>query len=115
MTDSWTIYALCGEDLVVRYVGRTGCAMRERLNNHLQGAKKGMSPLHEWLRDQGQSVIMIELQRLQKTQYYFGDTAIAERKWVEHYVRQGNDLFNVNLIPRGPRIITLEDQKESEA
>ncbi len=87
-----TIYALAGDDAKIRYVGRTGKSLQERLQRHRWQANalsgSCQKPVSVWLRSQNH-VTILPLEEVPRT-----IASSSEMEWVERLASQGVNLLN---------------------
>ena len=106
----YRIYGLCGPDMVIRYIGRTKCSLEERATNHIATAKRGDRPLHRWIVEQGDALIMRELEQIEHRGSYDSYSPRAAQReawWIAHFLSEGNDLFNVHQRPKNEPITIM--------
>lgn len=92
------IYALrSAGDTEVRYIGRSGRPLDQRLQVHKQNAFRQNYPpkVSAWIREAGD----IEIVPLARCTARLA--AKREREWVERYHALGHRLTNSHLVPRG--------------
>lgn len=85
-----TIYAIVDDrdDCRVRYIGRTMCSLKERLQNHHYGDLA----VANWIRANSKNLKIFPLEIVPFVPWAAGN---AERKWIEYYRSIGHDLFNI--------------------
>ena len=113
MTDVYKIYALCGPDMKVRYVGKTMQTLVARTKGHLGEDKNGKTPKGRWLQEVGEDLIVRELERFEWEPG--GETAMKrERRWIDKFREEGCDLFNRERRAKKPPFTVIELEEKDE-
>lgn len=89
---SVTIYALYGEDVLPRYIGKTVRSPEWRLMNHLVCAKKRRYPIERWLyKHRGEKILIDVLEVVPANK----DWQLREKHWIKYYRDCGARLLNI--------------------